>query len=198
MLNEAQAKRLHELKLRGLVPFEDSPVITELVESGLARQRGAFLALTPEGRAAVEAASRLADSSEEHAVAQIAYDAFIPVNAAFLEVCAAWQLKPTGDPNEHDDPAYDWEVRESLDGIHERVAAVLRRVVGQVPRFASYVTELEAALEKLDAGANEWFASPRIDSYHTVWMHLHEEFRLALGISAGAELAGESEGTARS
>lgn len=189
MLTTQQAERLHDLKLRGMAPFADDDLTRSLVDRGLARQRGTFLVLTAEGRGEVEAAARLAGGSAEEAAARQAYDAFIPVNAAFLGVCAAWQLKPSGEPNEHDDPAYDWEVRERLEGIHERVGAILRRVAGPVPRFASYNGELAAALAKLDEGAVEWFTSPRIDSYHTVWMHLHEEFRLALGIAASAEAA---------
>ena len=30
-------------------------------------------------------------------------------------------------------------------------------------------------------GDHEWLTSPRIDSYHTVWMQLHEDLLLALG-----------------
>lgn len=187
MLNPEQAERLHDLKLRGLAPFQDDELTKALIEQGLLRQRGTFMTLTAEGRQAVEVASLLPEGSEAQATARQAYDAFMPVNAAFLEVCSSWQLKPNGEPNEHDDPGYDWEVRERLEGIHERCRSILRRIEAAVPRFGSYLAEFESALAKLDDGAVEWFTSPRIDSYHTVWMHLHEEFRLALGIAASAE-----------
>jgi hypothetical protein len=41
---------------------------------------------------------------------------------------------------------------------------------------------LRAALDRADAGEREWVTSPRCDSYHTVWMQLHEDVLLALGL----------------
>jgi hypothetical protein len=37
--------------------------------------------------------------------------------------------------------------------------------------------------DRLDDGDNAWFASPLIDSYHTVWMHVHQELLLTIGMS---------------
>ena len=44
-----------------------------------------------------------------------------------------------------------------------------------------YEPALAAALARADAGDEAWVASPRCDSYHTVWMRLHEDLLLALG-----------------
>jgi hypothetical protein len=51
----------------------------------------------------------------------------------------------------------------------------------------------EARQQVLD-GAPEWLLSPRIDSYHTVWMQLHEDLLLGLGIQRSDEsVDGEDE-----
>jgi hypothetical protein len=46
-----------------------------------------------------------------------------------------------------------------------------------------YRERLTLALANLDDGDNAWFASPLIDSYHTVWMHVHQELLLTIGMS---------------
>jgi hypothetical protein len=46
-----------------------------------------------------------------------------------------------------------------------------------------YRPRLTEALEKLDDGDDSWLASPLIDSYHTVWMHLHQELLLTIGMT---------------
>ncbi len=44
-----------------------------------------------------------------------------------------------------------------------------------------------AALERVDAGDPEWLTSPRLDSYHTVWMQMHEDLLLAIGAERAHE-----------
>ena len=56
-----------------------------------------------------------------------------------------------------------------------------------VDRFEGYRARLRAARQKVDDGAHEWLTSPRIDSYHTVWMQLHEDLLLALGKERSSE-----------
>ena len=43
------------------------------------------------------------------------------------------------------------------------------------------------ALKHVENGEHDWLVSPRIDSVHTVWMQLHEDLLLALGIARGDE-----------
>jgi hypothetical protein len=54
-------------------------------------------------------------------------------------------------------------------------------------RFASYRSRLRAARALVDDGQFEWVTSPRCDSYHTVWMQLHEDLLLALGADRSSE-----------
>ena len=54
-------------------------------------------------------------------------------------------------------------------------------------RFGGYRPRLRAARERVAEGASDWLTSPRIDSYHTVWMQLHEDLLLALGRDRASE-----------
>ena len=58
---------------------------------------------------------------------------------------------------------------------------LLEPLAASLPRFGAYEARFVAALTKLDAGDRMWFASPACDSYHTVWMHFHEDLLLASG-----------------
>jgi hypothetical protein len=77
--------------------------------------------------------------------------------------------------------------------VHEAIQPVLRRLDGLPSGSGRYVTDLEEALDRFDDGAVEWLASPLCDSYHTVWMRLHQELLLVLGISRAQDEALEEE-----
>jgi hypothetical protein len=51
-----------------------------------------------------------------------------------------------------------------------------------VPRFGGYRSRLADALDKI-SDDRAWLASPRCDSYHTVWMELHEDLLMPVGVS---------------
>ncbi len=103
-------------------------------------------------------------------------------------MCSAWQVLPSGAPNTHRDARYDWEVTARLERLHERAAPAVRRVSRHVERFGVHERRLRHAFRRVvDDGAADWFTSPRIDSYHTVWNQLHEDLLLALGRSRSDE-----------
>lgn len=157
-----------------------------MVAAGVAMTRGTNLALTPAGRYAHAAWARLAPGSEEEALARHAYERFLVLNVEFLRLCTDWQLKPGNEPNDHSDTAYDFKVLERLDRLDERVAQVLESLGKTVERFSSYRSRLTDALDKI-SDDRAWFASPRCDSYHTVWMQLHEDLLTAVGVDRADE-----------
>ena len=59
-----------------------------------------------------------------------------------------------------------------------------------VPRFADYRARLTDALDKI-SDDRAWLASPRCDSYHTVWMQLHEDLLSAVGVNRADEVQPE-------
>jgi hypothetical protein len=68
-----------------------------------------------------------------------------------------------------------------------RIEPVLRRTAEQLPRFDSYLPRLQAAADLADQGQHEYLASPKVDSVHTVWMELHEDYLLTQDISREQE-----------
>ncbi|MGH8973913.1 MAG: MarR family transcriptional regulator [Acidimicrobiia bacterium] len=177
---------LHEVRLRGFVASTGKPPETDLLLAGYIVVRGPNIGLTPGGREAHTAWARLAEGSAEEAGARAAYDRFLPLNTELLKVCTAWQLLPDGSINDHSDRAYDFSVLERLDRLHERVTPWLARLADAVPRFGGYAGRLEAALDKV-ADDRQWLASPRCDSYHTVWMQMHEDLLGAVGAARADE-----------
>lgn len=185
-LSEEAWALLHDLRLRGFRPAAGSPAEEQLIQAGVALTRGPNLALSPAGRQEHAAWARLPEGSEAEATARRFYDTFLPQNTELLRICTDWQLRPGGVPNDHTDRAYNWAIIERLERLDERVGALLGRVSEAVPRFAGYHDRLSAALAKIDED-RQWFASPRCDSYHTVWMQMHEDLLSAIGVDRADE-----------
>ena len=181
-LSDKAWELLHELRLRGSIPVKATAQEAELAEAGLAMVRGQNLALTPDGRSAHAVWARLPAGSPEETVAQEAYQAFLPLNTQLLRICTDWQLRPDGCLNDHSDAAYDFKVLERLDRLDERISTLVNKLAEAVPRFSAYPVRLTAALDKI-TDDRQWLASPRCDSYHTVWMQMHEDLLTAVGAS---------------
>jgi hypothetical protein len=174
---------LVDLVVRGMHRGEPSAAQASLVELGLAVVKGPLL--MPVGGAAATAGAvlRIPPGSPAEARVRALLEAFLPVNRRLRDVCTAWQCRPDGSPNDHADAAYDAEVRDRLEDVHEAILPVLDRLATVVPGFGRYPQRLAAALDRLDDGEPAWLASPVLDSYHTVWMQLHQELLLCLGVS---------------
>ena len=176
---------LHALRVRGMVPDPGDAVAAAVVAAGQAVRKHSFLALTPAGRAEADARLRLAHGSPEREATAAAYEGFVPLNTTLIKVCHDWQVRPGGAPNDHRDPAYDWGVIDRLTALDEQAGALVRRLAKRVERFADYRERLHKARHRTADGEQEWLASPRCDSYHTVWMQLHEDLLVALGLERG-------------
>ena len=184
---------LVELVILGMHRGAVSPEQQKLIDSGLAMAKGPLIMPTPEGTALAQQVTRLpADGDEEKALRPL-FEKFLPVNHELREICSAWQLRPDGTPNDHGDAAYDASVRDRLDDVDESIGRILRRMTDVQPRLGHYRADLTAALEKLDDGDPSALTSPLSRSYHTVWMHLHQELLLLLGISRAEDERLEAE-----
>ena len=179
---------LHELRIRGTAA-DEGEVADRVVEAGFAVRRRDLLMLTPAGRAEAELRFRLADADEE--AVQAAYDRFLPLNQQLLQICTDWQVRSGGIPNDHTDKAYDWGVIDRLVALDEQTGPVVRSLGRRVSRFAQYRERLRGARRRVEDDEHDWLLSPRIDSYHTVWMQLHEDLLLGLGLDR-AEEAGDA------
>ncbi len=191
-LDDAAWALLHELRLRGTI--DDTRTIDEvtvelLVGRGFAVRKRTFLAITAEGRERHATWARCAPGSTAEATLRTAYERFLPLNRELLQICNDWQVRPGGVVNDHLDAGYDWSVIDRLRALHERSIPVTRSMATTMARFGRHRERLRAAVRRVEAGATEWFTSPRLDSYHTVWMQLHEDLLLALGAERASEAA---------
>jgi len=196
---EVEDRLLHELRVRGTAPDPgegsgDRTVADDLVGRGFAIRRRSVLMLTPAGRAEADVRFCLAGTPgtpgtpEEQAV-RAAYDRFLPLNRALIQICNDWQVRAGGVTNDHQDPVYDWSVIDRLVAHDSATGPVLRSLGRQVSRFAQYRERLRGARRHVEADEHDWLLSPRIDSYHTVWMQLHEDLLLGLGLRRAEESA---------
>lgn len=182
---------LVSLVVRGMIRGAPDPTTDDLVDRSWAMIKGLITMPTPQGTAAAGDLLRLPADSEVRPELDKLFDDFLPVNRRLRDVCSAWQSRSDGSPNDHTDAAYDDAVRDRLDDLHSAIGPILRRLTAVAPRIAGYRARLQEALDKFDDGESSWLASPLMDSYHTVWMQLHQELILTLGITRAEDEARE-------
>jgi hypothetical protein len=188
---------LHALRLSGFAAPDriaratglDEPAVTAVLQraatDGHATERTGRISgwvLTADGRA--EHAALLDIELRERgarADVEAADRAFVELNEPFKELCSRWQLRPDGSINDHTDPAHDAAVVADLGPLHERVVALTDRLAGALPRFGRYPRAFTAARDRLAAGDPRAFAAPLSESYHDVWMELHQDLLSTLG-----------------
>lgn len=182
-LSEEQRAALVAMVVRGMARGEASPEQAALAEAGLILVKGPMMMPTPAGTALVSEQLRLPDDAPERERIMTTFHRFLPVNRQLRDLCTAWQVRPDGSVNDHSDENYDADIRDRLDDIDDAVAPLLKRFSEDIPSMVVYRPRLTEALERLDDGDDAWLASPLIDSYHTVWMHLHQHLLLTIGMS---------------
>jgi DNA-binding MarR family transcriptional regulator len=191
---------LHGLRLKGFATPDAvaasigvkapavSKELTALKAAGLVERREGRVSgfvLTDEGRSEASAlveAELVASGAK--ALLEETLHGFAPLNDELLEVCTAWQLRDVhrNIENDHSDAAYDREVIARLVAVNASVTPVLSTLKTALARFGSYQKRLDAAVAKVKRGERDWFAKPMIESYHTVWMELHEDLLVTLQI----------------
>src|SRR5690606_28324834 len=125
-------------------------------------------------------AADVADPARKAAL-DTAYEAFLPVNGEFKRLCTDWQVRSdTGEPNDHTDRAYDDGVVARLGEVHDRITVVLKDLAAALGRFDAYIRRLENALERIGGGDVAACARPLADSYHDIWVALHQDLLLSL------------------
>jgi hypothetical protein len=106
------------------------------------------------------------------------YARFERVNANLKKLITGWQtISVAGQltPNDHSDAGYDHKIIDRLYSLHEQVEPILDTFAAEIPRLARHNDRLNAALDKISAGENDYVSGVRVDSYHTVWFELHED-----------------------
>jgi hypothetical protein len=185
--DDATFRLLHEIRLRGVVELDETEVVTLLINEGYVARSARGIRITAEGRVTHASWARIPVGAPDEQIARRAYERFLPLNRELLRICSDWQVRPGGIPNDHRDARYDWAIVDRLHTLDERIAPVVSRVGRTVERFSEYRPRLGAALARVESGEPDWLTSPRLDSYHTVWMRLHEDLLLAIGADRSAE-----------
>jgi len=182
-LTDEQRAALVAMVVRGMARGEANAEQAALAEAGLILVKGPMMMPTPAGTALVAEQLRLPDDAPERERIMATFHRFLPVNRQLRDLCTAWQVRPDGSVNDHSDEGYDADIRDRLDDIDDSVGPLLKRFSEDIPSMSVYRARLTEALERLDDGDDAWLASPLIDSYHTVWMHLHQELLLTIGMT---------------
>lgn len=200
---------LHVLRVRGVTPTEevasatglDEAVVTAAMEDHLSHDfvilRSGNLpgwSLTRFGRDEdAQLAKHELDVSHARDTVDAAYHEFLKLNPTLLRLCTDWQLLPPVDNktppelNRHDDADYDAEVLDRLAKVDSAVQPICAQLGDALARFGNYGRRLAAARARVEAGEHDWMTKPMIDSYHSVWFELHEDFLATLGIERGSE-----------
>jgi pyruvate,orthophosphate dikinase len=161
-----------------------APLLDGLVSAGLAEMAAGSYRLTGEGKLkALDVFSSDREQAGGEAVCVEAIDVFLALDHRTKDLVTAWQIRIVNGEqtfNDHGDAAYDASILDQLAALHADVDAWLGQLERRLPRLKAYGTRLRAALAAARGGDGRYVASPRVDSYHSVWFELHEDvIRLA-------------------
>jgi pyruvate, orthophosphate dikinase len=165
------------------------PVVERLTEQGLLGRAAGALLLTEAGTARAEELAKADRERWGAAPAAAALDAFLPLDQRMKTTVTAWQMRDEQTVNDHTDEAYDAAVLADLRSLHADAAGWLRSLGDAVPRFGQYLARFDRAVAAVDAGDARFVASPRVDSYHSVWFELHEDLIRLAGRTREDEVA---------
>jgi pyruvate,orthophosphate dikinase len=164
-------------------PARIEPLVERLAQDGLAESPGGLIRLSAEGKLAASAAfdADRASIGEQRAVELL--EAFHSFDLRMKDIVTAWQVRDVAGEqvlNDHSDAPYDAHVLGELAALHAETVEWLLPPSVALRRFAVYRSRLARAIDLARDGDQRFVASPRVDSYHSVWFELHEDLiRLA-------------------
>jgi pyruvate, orthophosphate dikinase len=164
-------------------PDKLKPIVDALVEDKVAELASGQVRLSAEGK--LKASSTFADDrtsvGEDRSLEIL--EEFHALDGRMKNIVTAWQVRDVAGEqtlNDHADAAYDAGVLDDLAGLHAETADWLAPVAAAMPAFGIYRSRLTRALDLARTSDSRFVASPRVDSYHSVWFELHEHLiRLA-------------------
>lgn len=150
------------------------------------RESRSLWQITPEGRDSHRIA--LSEEVKAYQLGHLSahYEDFLEVNGRFKSLCGSWQIRD-GEPNDHSDLRYDSEILAQLVDIDSVAQKILSAMVHIVPRLVPYAGRLDAARCAVSSGNHKLFTGVMCNSYHDVWMELHEDLILTQGIDRATE-----------
>lgn len=185
---------LRVLRLRGFSTLDGlirslgtnpSLVIDELValeQVNFIEARKMYM-LSPVGRSRID--DHIAASEAVTSLSGM-YESFLKLNIEFKQICTDWQVR-NGEPNSHDDEDYDEECTHRLSSLFAMTRPLLAEMSSQVPRIDIYRQRLDEALESVTAGLTHRFTGVMCESFHDIWMELHEDLIMLQRIDRASE-----------
>ena len=131
-------------------------------------------------------ATRLSDLAPCRDSLRIDYAHFLVLNVEVKTLCTDWQRRQEK-PNDHVEAAYDDALLDQLGIIHRRAQTVIQKLGSHVPRLTRYDSRLSAAAAAVFAGEVAMLTGVMRESYHDIWMELHEDLVQLLAIDRAAE-----------
>ncbi|MGZ8501508.1 MAG: PEP/pyruvate-binding domain-containing protein, partial [Candidatus Limnocylindrales bacterium] len=163
-----------------------------LMAEGLVERAAGSFRLTADGR---DVASRILAADRDRWGSDrgdAVLDSFLDLDQRMKEVVTAWQVREVDGSqavNDHGDQVYDGLVLARLGALHGDAVAWLSPLVVSVARYGLYLARLDRAARLAADGDPRYVASPRVDSYHSVWFELHEDLILLAGRTRADEVA---------
>jgi pyruvate,orthophosphate dikinase len=167
-------------------------VLEMLSAGGLAELSAGAYRLTADGKAAARELVRADRDEWGTDQAEAALDAFLELDARMKQTVTDWQMREvdgTQRLNDHSDADYDRGVLDRLTQLHDEAVAWLRPLERRLARLRRYEARLRRAAALAANGDPSYVASPRVDSYHSVWFELHEDLIQLAGRTRADEVA---------
>lgn len=187
MMRKSEHEVLHALCVKGIAQTAQLALMTGLPEPEVERavqelsRAGAVAFVTTRQLWQIRNQGRLRHSATMRAsLTQQAADRlwdchnrFLPLDRRVKELCTRWQ---------QEDPAVA-DIHADLTAIHHDLEPLARELSAVGTRYAGYVDRLSDAQHRFESGDETALTGVRGDSYHAIWMELHRDLRLSLGLA---------------
>ena len=155
-----------------------SSLVDQLEADHLAERAAGQIRLTAQGKLAAAELFTVDRSAVGDERAAVLLDEFHVLDGRMKALVTAWQVREVAGEqvlNDHGDAAYDTQIMSDLAALHADTAAWLAPLAASQRPYSVYLARLGRALDLARGGDQRYVASPRVDSYHSVWFELHED-----------------------
>jgi pyruvate,orthophosphate dikinase len=166
--------------------------LDDLISAGLAERVAGVFRLSAEGKLRAASLFDQDGASIGEARTMELLEQFHAFDTRMKEIVTAWQVRDAGGEqvlNDHTDAAYDTQVLDGLSTLHSETIEWLSPLTTALRGFAVYRSRLGRAVELARGGDQRFVASPRVDSYHSIWFELHEDLIRSAGRRRSDEAA---------
>lgn len=127
--------------------------------------------LTGIGKGAYKLLKEAAVDEDIRSSIAVHYDRFLEPNRLFKQLTTDWQQGQTQ------------ETGIRFDSVHGEVTVILEGLTAIDSRFDYYTQHFNSAADSFRSGDTDALAKPLTDSYHDIWMELHEDLLATLSTS---------------